>query len=69
MEKLYATHLNEAVEAYGGDTQVLYHRVCALKLYLVYLVVTSIFVDKSAYYIDVVYLIYFIDIEWIHEYK
>lgn len=34
-----------------------------------YLVDNSIFVDKSSYYVDVVYLRYFIDFKWVHEYN
>lgn len=34
-----------------------------------YLVGKSIFMDKSAYYVNMVYLRYFIDFERIHEYN
>lgn len=40
-----------------------------MRAYLLYLVVTSIFMDKSATYVGVVYLRYFDDLEKIHEYN
>lgn len=68
-ERLYICHLDVKVGVGGDDVQVVHHRVCALRSYLLYLVDTSIFVDKSAYYIDVVYLIHFINLERIHKYN
>lgn len=52
-KKLYIDQLAEVVEV---DAQVLHHRACALRPYLMYLVETFIFMDKSVYYVDVVYL-------------
>lgn len=49
--------------------KVEYHRQCALRCYLLFLVGTSIFVDKSEIYVDVVYLKYFIDLTMIHNYN
>ena len=57
------------VDAEGDDMHVVYHRHCALRCYLLFLVGTSMFVDKSATYIDVIYLKYFIDLRMIHEYN
>lgn len=45
------------------------HIAYAMRAYLLYLVGTAIFVDKSATYLDVLYLRYFEDIEQIHEYN
>lgn len=69
LEELYINHMTVAIEVDGGDAQVLYHRACGLRSHPMYLVDTSIFMDKSAYYVDVVYLSYFIDFEQIHEYN
>ncbi|KAI5420544.1 hypothetical protein KIW84_044371 [Lathyrus oleraceus] len=69
LEKLYIYHLLAEVEVDGDDTKALHHRACPLRSYLIYLVDTSIFVDKSVYYVEVVYLRYFIDFERIHEYN
>lgn len=40
-----------------------------MRAYLLYLVGTTIFVDKSATYVDVFYLRYFEDFKQIHEYN
>ena len=69
LKELYKYHLVAVVETDGYDAHVLYHRACALRSYLMYLVGTSIFVDKSDYYVDVVYLRYFIDFEQILKYN
>lgn len=53
----------------GDDEQVMRHRSYAFKTCLLHLVSTSIFVDKSFYYIDMVYLRYFTNLERIHEYN
>lgn len=69
LKKLYVHHLATTAEDDGDDAQVMHHRACALISYLMYLVVTSIFGDNNAYYVDVVYLIYLIDFERVHEYN
>lgn len=69
LENMYTHHLNMAVEVNRGDAPIRHHRECALRSYLIYFVETSIFVDNSAYYVDVVYLRHFIDFDRIHEYK
>lgn len=57
------------VQTEGDDEHVMYHRACALSSYLLYLVDESIFVEKSVYYMNVVYLCYFTELERIHEYN
>lgn len=69
LERLYIYHLYAAVEVDGNDAQVAHHRVCGVRSYLLYLFGTSIFVEKSAYYVHVIHLRYFIDLEKIHEYN
>ena len=69
LENLNKDHLQWAKDAEGDDLQVEYHQTCALRCYLLFLIDTSMFVDKSATYIDVVYLQYFIDLTTIHEYN
>lgn len=59
---MYKYHMDVEVEAKGDDEQVLFHRQCALRLYFMYLVDTSLFMDKSETYVEVVYLTYFIDL-------
>lgn len=69
MKKLYIHHLDAVVEADGDDAYVMHQIACALRSYLMYLVNTSKFVDKGAYYVDLVYLGYFITFDRIHEYN
>lgn len=69
LENLYTYHPIAAVEADGDDALVMHHITCALRSYPMYLIGTSIFVDKIFYYVDVVYLKYIIDFEHIHEYN
>lgn len=69
LKKFYKDQLVSVVEARGDDEKVLYHRQCILRSYVIYFVYTSIFVDKSATYINEVYLSYFIDLEWTDEYS
>lgn len=58
LENLYAHHLVVAMLIDGDDEQVMYHKTWKLRSYLMYLVDTSIFVDKNAYYVNMVYLRY-----------
>lgn len=69
LERLYKYHMDVEVEVDDDDAHKIYHIICALRSYLLYLVGMSMFVDKSAYYVDVVYLRYFIDLGGIHEYN
>lgn len=69
LENLYVHYLAATMEVDGDDAQVINHISCALRSYLMYLVCKSTFMDKSAYYVDVVYFRYFIDFKWINEYN
>lgn len=63
LEKLYEYHRVSLMENEGDDKKTLYHRQCAIRSYLMHLVSKTIFLDKSATCIDVVYLTYYIDLE------
>lgn len=67
LEKMYIYHLVVTVKANGDDAQVLHDR--CIQSYLMYLIGMSIFMDKNAYYIYMVYRRYFIDFNRIHEYN
>lgn len=56
-------------QAMGDDQQVALHKVHVMRVYLLYLAGTVIFMDKSATYTNVIYLRYFQDFERIHEYN
>src|SRR4051812_580984 len=43
-----------------------YHRGCALRCWYMHVVGAAIFVDKSARYVDVTYLRYFMDLTTVH---
>lgn len=66
---LHEHHLDASVEADGGDSRVAYHKACALRLYLLVLAEMSIFTDKIATYVNVIYLRYFINLERICKYN
>lgn len=57
------------MDVVSDDMHVEYHWYCALRCYLLFLAGTSMFIDKSATYVDEVYLKYFTDLNAIHEYK
>lgn len=69
MEKIYKDHPQCVEDAKGDDLQIDYYRTCALRCYLFFLVDTSMFVEESATYVDLVYLQYIIDLTMIHEYN
>lgn len=69
LEELYKYHQVSAVEVEADDEEVLFHRQYAFRSYFMYLVDTIIFMEKSATYVDVVYMTYFVDLERIHEYN
>lgn len=69
MEKFYKNHLQGGLDVEGDDKLVEYHRHYALRCYLLFLVDTSMFMDKSSTYVDVVYLQLFIDLSAVHEYN
>lgn len=58
LKKVYEDALLSAQQADGNDEQVVLHILHALRAYLLYLVGTVIFLDKSATYTDVIYLCY-----------
>lgn len=65
----YINNLNADVDVMRYDAHVTYHVVCALRIYFIFLVDTSIFVDKSLTYVDIAYIEYFMDMNMIHEYN
>lgn len=69
LERLYAQQLTVEEQVDSDDEKVMQHRAYELRAYLLYLVGASIFMDNSAYYVDVVYLKYFADMEHIHKYN
>lgn len=69
LKKVYEDALMSAQQADGDDEQVALYKSHALRAYLLYLVGTVIFMDKSATYTYIVYLRYFVDFERIHEYN
>lgn len=69
LKKVYTYEILRAEEAIGDDEQVGLHIAYAMRAYLLYLVGITILVDKSATYIDVIYLRYFEDFKRVHEYN
>ena len=69
LKKVYEDAILSAQHVDGDDEQVVIHIPYALRAYLLYLVDTTIFMDKSATYTYIVYLRYFVDFERIHEYN
>lgn len=69
LESQYTHHLAATMHVEGDSEHVMYHRACALRSYLLYLVGSSIFMDRSDYYLDVAYLRYFTDLKQIYEYN
>lgn len=66
---LYKHHLVTDIEVDDDYSRVAYHNACASRSYLLALVNTSIFMDKSTTYVDVIYVGYFTNSEMIHEYN
>src|SRR4051812_32910528 len=71
LKELYENHLAAAAESEeeGDGLFVEYHRGCALQCWFMFLVGIALFVDKSATYMDMTYLRYFIDLTIIHEWN
>lgn len=67
LKKVYTYEILRADEARGDDEQVRLHRAYAMRAYMLYLIDTVMFVDKSVTYTYVVYLRYFEDFQRIHE--
>lgn len=64
---MYQHHLATIVDVDGDDEQVSYHS--ASRSSLLVLVRKSVFMDKSVTFVDIIYLIYFINLDRIHEYN
>lgn len=56
LEKVYTNELLRAKHTTGDDEHVIQHITYAMRAYLLYLIDTIIFVDKSVTYVDVIYL-------------
>ncbi|XP_058766151.1 protein MAIN-LIKE 2-like [Vicia villosa] len=68
-ETSYKKNLDLVDDPDGNDLLVGYHRECALRCYFLFLVGTSMFVEKNVTNVDVAYLKYFIDLTAIHEWN
>ncbi|XP_058772604.1 uncharacterized protein LOC131646596 [Vicia villosa] len=72
LKEIYEHHLVAAArtEDEGDAVFVEYYRACALRYWFMFLVGTSLFVDKSGTYVDMTYLRYIIDLStsWIISY-
>lgn len=53
---LYKDHLATTMEDDDDDARVMYHKGCALRAHLMFLVDTLIFMDKIATHVDDIYL-------------
>src|SRR3954464_5537319 len=64
-------HLNAAAGAEGEGDELFreYHRGCALRCWYMHVVGAACFVDKSARYVDVAYLHYFMDLDTVHQWN
>src|SRR3954467_511835 len=64
-------HLNAAVGAEGEGDELFteYHRGCALRCWYMHVVGAACFMDKSARYVDVTYLRYFMDLDTVHQWN
>src|SRR3954470_17501091 len=64
-------HLDAAAKAEQEDNDLFreYHRGCALRCWYMHVVGAACFVDKSARYVDVAYLRYFIDLDTVHQWN
>src|SRR3954468_14719489 len=51
------------------NTPTHYHRGCALRCWYMHVVGAACFVDKSARYVDVTYLRYFMDLDTVHQWN
>ncbi|XP_058771909.1 protein MAIN-LIKE 1-like [Vicia villosa] len=71
LRELYEDHLVAAaeVEEEGDAFYVEYHRCITLRCWFMFLVGTMLFVDKSANYVDMTYLRYFIDLSRVQEWN
>lgn len=60
---------NVVMSVVDDETQVVYHRVCALRTYFLIFVGIEVFVDKCVVYVGVLYIKYFTNLERTHKYK
>lgn len=66
---MYAQQLHDAEQATCDDEHDTQHKTYAMRAYLLYLVGTPIFMEKSVTYVNVIYMRYLDDSEHIHEYN
>lgn len=59
LKKVYTYALLRVEKSRGDDEQMRQHRAYHMRAYLLYMVGTTIFMDKSATYVDVIYVRYF----------
>ncbi|XP_058743160.1 protein MAIN-LIKE 1-like [Vicia villosa] len=71
LSRYFEHHLVAAADAEdaGDDLFTHYHRGCALRCWYMHVVGAAIFVDKSARYVDVTYLRYFMDLTTVHQWN
>ncbi|XP_058734877.1 protein MAIN-LIKE 1-like [Vicia villosa] len=71
LSRYFEQHLVAAAdaEAAGDDLFTQYHRGCALRCWYMHVVGAACFVDKSARYVDVTYLRYFMDLDTVHQWN
>src|SRR4051812_28549655 len=71
LSRYFEHHLVAAAKAEdaGDDLFTNYHRGCALRCWYMHVVGAAIFVDKSARYVDVTYLRYFMDLTTVHQWN
>src|SRR3954462_6645199 len=62
-------HLDAVAEGEGDELFTHYHRGCALRCCYMHVVGAACFVDKSARYVDVNYLRYFMDLDTVHQWN
>src|SRR3954463_9556252 len=71
LSRYFEHHLDAAAdaEAASDDLFTQYHRSCALRCWYMHVVGAACFVDKSARYVDVTYLRYFMDLDTVHQWN
>ncbi|XP_058782689.1 protein MAIN-LIKE 1-like [Vicia villosa] len=71
LSRYFEHHLDAAADAEeaGDELFTQYHRGCALRCWYMHVVGAAVFVDKSARYVDVTYLRYFMDLTTVHQWN
>src|SRR3954466_8887787 len=71
LSRYFEHHLVAAAEAKDAGDELFthYHRGCALWCWYMHVVGAAIFMDKSARYVDVTYLRYFMDLTTVHQWN